>query len=217
MPQLYLASGSLQRLQFMQDLQLQFEVIPPCIDEHKKSSENPSEYVCRLALEKSGHVAKILQTEADNAIVVGADTCVAVDDVVLGKPKDRQEALQMIRMLSGRTHEVHTAVAVAYREQQQCKLRSSRIRFAKLSDSQIFSYLDTGEYEGRAGSYAIQGAAADLIDHLEGSYSCVVGMPIDYTIDLLRECGVSVPDYNQLQYSFTNVVKSTNWSGNFFY
>ncbi len=215
---LYLASSSPQRIRFLHDLQVRFEAVSPDIDERPESNEKPSAYVSRLALQKALRVAGSGACEK-SAVVVGADTTVALDNLVLGKPTDRNEAFEMISALSGRSHKVYSAVSVVSDKGRDVKMQHTNVQFKTLSSQSINTYLDLGEYIGRAGAYAIQGAASRFVCRLDGSYSTVVGMPIDQTVALLREHGVAVPESEQaVSRRFgMKAVECSDWSGFFWY
>jgi septum formation protein len=145
--------------------------------------------VNRVAREKAG--AGLLQLAGKaQAIVLGADTDVVIDGDVLGKPADAEQAADLLRRLSGRTHQVHTAVWVVTAGREQSALVSTDVRFAALSEAEITAYIATGEPFGKAGAYAVQGRAAAFIAGITGSYSGVMGLPLHETAVLLRNFGV---------------------------
>jgi septum formation protein len=125
-----------------------------------------------------------------NLPVLGSDTIVEVDGTVLGKPEDRDQAKQMLRLLSGKKHAVHTSVAIVTGEKQIFDTSSSEVEFKSLSDDEIGLYVATGEADDKAGSYAIQGQAAQFIKNINGSFSGVMGLPLYETVQLLKQCGV---------------------------
>ncbi len=217
-PRLYLASSSPQRIRFLKDLKLKFVAVSPDIDECWCEHESPARYVRRLAIEKARRGADLTAAHAENSAVLGADTCVAMDDAVYGKPQDRDDAIRMLGALSGCVHQVHSAVAVRCAETETVDAQCSNVRFRTLSKREIDMFLDTGEYVGRAGAYAIQGAAAGFVDRLDGSYSTVVGMPMDRTLALLRSIGVAAPSYDAAYGgSKSQIPGSSGWSGEFWY
>jgi septum formation protein len=126
------------------------------------------------------------------AIVLGADTDVVLDDLVFGKPETDEQAIQMLKQLSGTTHEVITAVWLVSSEREVHHVVASKVRFATLSNQDILNYVATGESFGKAGAYAIQGKAAALIESIEGSYSGIMGLPLHETFQLLQEFHVPV-------------------------
>ncbi|MNE46658.1 Maf-like protein YhdE [compost metagenome] len=162
------------------------------IDETPLTNESPAAYVERLARGKAeAGLAVLRASEAQpRTVVLGADTAVILDGRILGKPLDEADALAMLTHLSGREHEVLTAVAVL--DGQRCETRSvtSRVRFRALGTQEIQSYWATGEPRDKAGSYAIQGLAAIFVQSLEGSYSAVVGLPLSETAELLGHFGI---------------------------
>ena len=183
MTELYLASASPRRRELLAQLGIPFEVVPADVDEHWGGKELPAEYTKRLALEK----ARAGQRAAPaSARVLGADTAVVLDGRILGKAETREDAIAMLRALSGRTHEVYSAVAVVRGSEEAVRLSVSRVTFRPLTEAEIAAYADTGEPLGKAGGYAIQGRAGAFVAHLEGSYSGVVGLPLFETDALLR-------------------------------
>lgn len=187
-PQLYLASNSPRRAELLHQIGVNFRVIPAAIDESALAGESPEAHVTRLALEKARAGHAILQGEPRRP-VLGADTLVAAGDVVLGKPADCEDAIRMLQLLSGRTHRVLSAVALAG-ESESCRLSVSRVTFRKLTRAECAAYWGTGEPADKAGGYAIQGLAALFISRLEGSYSGVMGLPLYETAELLAGAGV---------------------------
>jgi len=187
---IYLASASPRRRELLRQLGFEFEAMPSNILEVRQAGESPVEYVTRVARDKSRYVAKLVkQREMPAHPVLGADTEVVLDDEVLGKPRDRAHGMDMLRRLSGRSHEVLSAVCVIYREAERAALSTNRVTFDALTEQEITQYWDTGEPEGKAGAYAIQGYAAAFIARLEGSYSGVMGLPLRETAAILKELG----------------------------
>jgi septum formation protein len=187
---LYLASQSPRRRQLLDQLGLEFRLLDIDVDEVRGPSEAAADYVRRVAREKAG--AGLLEVVAvPNAVVLGADTEVVLDGEVFGKPRDEADAAAMLRRLSGRSHEVITAVSLVSAGREGQAVSNSRVRVAALSDADIAAYLAGGEWEGKAGAYAIQGRFEAHIEHLSGSYSGVMGLPLHDTMKLLREFGVS--------------------------
>lgn len=188
-PKLFLASQSPRRQELLRQLGLSFDVLDTTIEERQIPGESALEYVRRVAREKAG--AGWLQVaDIPGAVVLGSDTEVVLDGVVFGKPIDREDARRMLMLLSGRTHEVHTAVAVISAVRASDVLHTSRVRVADWPETAMSSYLDSGESMGKAGAYAIQGRAAAWIASLEGSHSSVMGLPLYETAQLLREFGL---------------------------
>jgi septum formation protein len=163
-----------------------FAVINPDVDEQKLTTETPLDYVKRIAIAKA-QAGKALLLEADAKPVLAADTAVVVEKQVFGKPVNETEAKHILKQLSGRTHQVLTAVALSYAGQTECLVSINDVRFAELQDSDIDWYLSTGEGKDKAGSYAVQGLAALFIDSIQGSYSGIMGLPIRETGQLLKQ------------------------------
>ena len=190
---LLLASRSPRRSELLARLGLDFGVLDIDIPEQRQASEAPEEYGRRVAREKAG--AGLLRVVAvPDAVVLGADTEVVLDDEVFGKPRDDDDAAAMLRRLSGRTHRVVTAVSLVSASREMQAVSVSEVTFAELSDAAIASYVAAGEPRGKAGGYAIQGAAQAFITHLSGSYSGVMGLPLYETATLLRAFGFTVLD-----------------------
>lgn len=186
----YLASGSPRRRELLQQIGVSFRVVGTQVDEAVRSAEAAPAYVLRLAAAKADAG---WDRSRDNACVpvLAADTAVVLDGKILGKPTDRQEGEGMLRRLSGRTHEVLTAVAVRTVSGLQSKLSRSEVTFRAIAAAEVQAYWETGEPRDKAGAYAIQGRAAIFIADLRGSYSGVMGLPLFETAELLREAGVS--------------------------
>jgi septum formation protein len=186
---IYLASQSPRRQELLAQLGVRFETIDASVHEQLQAGESPEHYVSRVAREKAGAGLFKLGGQAQ-AIVLGADTDVVIDGDVLGKPEDAGQAAALLRRLSGRTHQVHTAVWLVSAGRESSATVSTDVRFAELSDSEIADYIATGEPFGKAGAYAIQGRAAAFIAGISGSYSGVMGLPLHETSVLLRNFGV---------------------------
>jgi septum formation protein len=187
---LYLASQSPRRRHLLGQLGVEFRLLDLDVDEVRGPGEAAADYVRRVAREKAG--AGLLEVVAvPNAVVLGADTEVVLDGEVFGKPRDQAHAADMLRRLSGRSHEVITAVSLVSAGREAQAVSNSQVRVAALSDADIAAYLASGEWEGKAGAYAIQGRFEAHIEHLSGSYSGVMGLPLHDTMKLLREFGVS--------------------------
>ena len=186
---LHLASRSPRRAELLGRLGLPFGIIDLDLPEQQGAGEAASEYVRRVAREKAGAGLLKVVGVAD-ALVLGSDTEVILDDVVFGKPADATEAADMLRRLSGRTHKVVTAVSLVSAAREAQAVSTSLVTIAPLDDAQIAAYIASGEWEGKAGAYAIQGRAQTFIEHLAGSYSGVMGLPLFETARLLREFGL---------------------------
>jgi septum formation protein len=186
---LHLASRSPRRSELLARLGYAFGTLELDIPEHRQPAESAGDYVRRVAREKAG--AGLLQVvAAPGAVVLGADTEVVLDDEVFGKPRDAVDAAAMLRRLSGRTHQVISAVSVVSASREAQVVSESQVTVAALGDEDIAAYLATGEWEGKAGAYGIQGHAQALIAHLSGSFSGVMGLPMYETVRLLREFGI---------------------------
>lgn len=190
MPMLHLASQSPRRRQLLEQLGVEFMALDVEVPEQRDPRETPQDYVSRVARDKARAGLASL-ADRQHAIVLGADTEVVLDDEVFGKPRDAAEAIGMLRRLSGRTHEVVTVVWLVGAASERCVASISQVRFATLDDSVIAAYVATGEPFGKAGAYAIQGRGGALIEHLQGSYSGVMGLPVFETARLLRYAGVT--------------------------
>lgn len=189
-PEIVLASGSPRRRALLDQMGIAYRSVPADIDESPRPGESAPDYTRRLAVEK---VAAVLANGAKGEIVLGADTTVVLDGRILGKPADRAEAREMLKMLSGRTHEVYSAVAVAGRGGRiASKLNVSEVSFGELEDDWIDDYIATGEPMDKAGAYAIQGRAAWRIREIRGSHSGIMGLPLFETAALLIGAGLSL-------------------------
>ncbi|MDH3645618.1 MAG: Maf family nucleotide pyrophosphatase [Gammaproteobacteria bacterium] len=186
---IYLASGSPRRRALLEQIGVRFRVNPVDIDESRIGDEPPVDYVLRLAKEKAAAATDLLRD--DNA-VLGADTTVVVGGDVLGKPRDREEGLAMLSRLSAAEHKVLTAVCVLHNDQAHTELSSTRVVFRKLDRMEVERYWATGEPNDKAGAYSIQGRGAVFIEHIEGSYSGVMGLPLFETARLLQKCGIEI-------------------------
>ena len=185
---IYLASASPRRRELLQQLAIEFEVLPSNILEVRQSGESPADYVQRVARDKAQFVAKrVKDRNLPVHPVLGADTEVVLDGEIFGKPRDREHALEILRRLSARTHEVLSAVCVLHQEKEYVALNSSRVTFAPLTATDIERYWDTGEPLDKAGAYAIQGKAAAFITRIEGSYSGIMGLPLYELADILKK------------------------------
>jgi septum formation protein len=182
---LILASASPRRSELLRAAGFDFQVVPADVDERPLPAEAPDDYVRRVALDKARAVAACMP----DAIVLAADTCVVVDDAILGKPADAADAARMLAMLSGRPHDVLTGVAVIGPAGIRVESADSRVVFAELSAGEIAWYVASGEPGDKAGAYAIQGLASRYVERVEGSYSNVVGLPVALVYRLLREQG----------------------------
>lgn len=188
---LYLASASPRRQELLRQVGIGFEILPSSIVERRAPTESPADYVRRMAREKAEHgVGSMRERGLPVHPVLGADTEVVVDDEVLGKPRNRAHAAQLLRRLSGRTHTVLSALCLLLPAGEHIVLNENRVRFAALKDNEIENYVATGEADDKAGAYAIQGRAAGFIARLDGSYSGVMGLPLYELRELLQQAGL---------------------------
>jgi septum formation protein len=187
-PHLILASASPRRRELLQQARVAFTVVHSQMPEESRPEETPAEYVLRVAQGKARDVAG--RNTGD--WILGADTIVEIDGLVLGKPKDETDAYRMLRLLSGRTHRVMTAFVLlnGYGKAHTRQIVTSAVTFKPLSDEQIRAYLATGEPFDKAGAYAVQGRGATLVERVNGSYTNVVGLPIDEVLTALRSAGL---------------------------
>jgi septum formation protein len=185
----YLASASPRRADLLRQIGVPFEVLPARLPEARRAAERPETYVQRIAQAKADAIWDELRA-APRAPVLAADTAVVLEDRVLGKPVDRVEALAMLAALSGRTHRVLTAVALRYQDDRRTLLSENEVRFRTLSEHDSVAYCAGDEPYDKAGGYAIQGRAAVFIEHLSGSYSSVMGLPLAETAALLSRYGM---------------------------
>jgi septum formation protein len=187
---LYLASQSPRRRELLQRLGVRFETIDVDVPEVRAPGEPPADYVRRVACEKAAAgLLKLSGTQG--AVVLGADTEVVLDGEVFGNPADAAQASDMLRRLSGRTHEVLSVVWCLDKEQKMQAFSITQVEFAKLDAVRIETYLDCGEWQGKAGAYAIQGRAEAFVVRLSGSYSGVMGLPLHETAGLLHRFGIA--------------------------
>lgn len=182
---LILASASPRRSELLRAAGYTFDVVPADVDERPLCGESPEAYVRRVALDKARAVAACFP----DAVVLAADTCVVIDGLILGKPSDAADGSRMLRLLSGRTHEVLTGVAVTGPAGTRVEASCSHVAFAPLTDGEIAWYLASGEPADKAGGYAIQGLASRFVEQVDGSYSNVVGLPVAVVYRLLCEQG----------------------------
>jgi septum formation protein len=181
---LVLASASPRRRELLTQAGYAFEVRPAHIPEDPRPGEDPAAYVMRLAREKAEAAYRELADAS--ATVLGADTTVTLDGLILGKPSDAADAARMLRLLSGRTHRVITGVALVTAERTEVAAEVTAVRFLALSDEEIAEYVATGEPMDKAGAYGIQGQAARWIPRVEGCYFNVVGLPIALVATMLE-------------------------------
>ncbi len=187
-PPLILASSSPRRWELLKQVGMAHEVIIADIDESVREGEDARQYVCRMAREKA---LEVHRRDGVTAAVLGADTAVIVNGRILGKPVDREDAIHMLEGLSGRTHEVWSAVALVLPGGGLSeRLNITRVTFSNLDRAWIEAYCDSGDPMDKAGAYGVQGIAAQKISHMEGSYSGVMGLPLHETAEILQEAGI---------------------------
>ncbi len=182
-----LASASPRRAALLTQIAVPFEVVTHDADESRLSDESPRDYVCRIGLLKARSV--MARREEDGLLVLASDTTVVLGDRTLGKPADEEDAVSMLLSLSGRSHEVLTSVVVANRAQERLALSATEVTFTTISEATARRYWASGEPQGKAGAYAIQGKGAQFIERIHGSYSGVMGLPLFETAALLEEFG----------------------------
>ncbi|MDX2044935.1 MAG: Maf family protein [Acidobacteriota bacterium] len=185
---LVLASGSPRRSELLRAAGIEFTVRVADVDEKVLPNELPRDYVVRLSREKAQAVA------ADGEIVLGADTTVVVLNEIIGKPVDAKDAERMLRLLSGKWHEVLTGVSLVKDGKTTSDVAVTRVKFAKLSDEEIGWYVANGEPMDKAGAYGIQGHASRFVERIEGSYSNVVGLPVQMVYRMIAEFGLRIAD-----------------------
>lgn len=186
-----LASGSPRRRELLDQIGVAYRIVPAGIDESPRPGEDPESYTRRIAREK---VMAVASRRSQGEIALAADTAVVLGERMLGKPESEAEAAAMLRALSGRTHQVYTAVAVlAPSDALEVLLNVSEVTFADLEDDWIRAYVATGEPMDKAGAYGIQGWAGCRIRRVSGSYSAIMGLPLFETAQLLSRAGLSAP------------------------
>ena len=182
-----LASQSPRRRQLLELIGIPHEVRPADVDESLVVGELPERYVERLAREK----AEVVATTENEALVIGADTTVVIDDSILAKPNDVIDAEDMIRRLSGRSHTVMTAVAASYRGRTVSAVEVVDVTFRPLDDDEIRRYVATGEPMDKAGAYGIQGYGATIVRRIDGDYFAVMGLSLVRLVSLMNELGIT--------------------------
>lgn len=185
MSTIILASASPRRAELLRQIGVTFSVQPAHVDETPQANESADHYVERLARDKALAIA----ATAPGATVLGSDTSVVFEGRILGKPTDRDEAMATLQQLSGQSHQVMTAVALARDSRCESRVVTTEVRFRALSLDEIKAYVGSGEPMDKAGSYGIQGLGGIFVSGLRGSYSAVVGLPLQETADLLADAG----------------------------
>lgn len=181
--ELILASGSPRRAELMRLMQLDFTVIKSGADEEISGDLEPGEYVKELSCRKAEFVA----CDRSDACVIGSDTIVVYDGKVLGKPKDTDDACDMLRMLSGKTHRVYTGIACIYGDKRIVDYDATEVTFSELTDDEIRRYVESGDPLDKAGAYGIQGQFCKHIEGIRGSYFTVIGLPVHKLYKMLKE------------------------------
>ena len=200
---IYLASKSPRRQELLNQIGIQFTVLDvpaqdtansDMVDETVLTNENAADYVNRLSRNKADCAWQFLiSRDVAKYPVLTADTTVVLDNLILGKPQDREEACEMMKRLSGKTHQVLTSVAIKNDEFFSQALQTSCVTFAELTSEMIEAYIDTSEPYDKAGGYGIQGLAGKFIKRIEGSYSGIMGLPLYETSELLKKAGIAIP------------------------
>lgn len=186
-PRLYLASQSPRRAELLKQIGVAYELLAVDVDETPLENELPEAYVKRVAAAKSREGWQQLKRGQLKPLpVLGADTAVIYQGQILGKPRDRDHGLAMLSLLSGKTHQVMTALSYSYKGKEWGALNVTEVKFRAIPTAEIDQYWDTGEPIGKAGAYAIQGLGAVFVENIKGSYSAVVGLPLLETSQLLR-------------------------------
>lgn len=198
-----LASGSPRRLELLRQIGIEPQVKLSNYNEDMSTS-NPAELVMANAVGKG---QSVLPTCNDDDVVIAADTIVVLNNMILGKPENSEEALKMLRNLSGRTHEVFTGVAVFYKGKKKVAVEKTSVKFRKLIDKEIQAYVKTGDPLDKAGAYGIQGRGAIFINSIEGCYNNVVGLPLTRLYTLFAELDVTL--YDELPYQGITTGRST--------
>ena len=192
---LWLASASPRRVELLRQLGVAYRQRVAEIDETPNLGEIPIDYVQRMARGKAQALWQLLEHEGlggNECWVLGADTTVHRHGHIFGKPLDERDAIRMLRALSGGTHQVLSAIALVSHNKSQLRVSVSEVRFKSLAPTEIEAYWRTGEPRGKAGAYAIQGLGAAFIEHLSGSYSGVMGLPLFETAEVLQAAGSAV-------------------------
>jgi septum formation protein len=186
--QIILASASPRRMELLDQIRVTYRIHPVDLDETPLPDESPLDYVQRLAAEKSAACMSQLKTQIP---VLAADTAVVLGDVIMGKPKDQADALAMLKQLSGKTHQVFSAISLRGREHGQA-VSITAVTFRRLTECEMLEYWHSGEPVDKAGSYAIQGLGGVFVESIKGSFSGVVGLPLFETAELLSRQGVEI-------------------------
>jgi septum formation protein len=186
---LVLASASPRRKELLTQIGVNFSALSVDLDETPLENENPCDYVERLAIAKAQAGSNIIQ---QNKPVLGSDTTVVCDGIILGKPIDKADSIRILTMLSGSEHQVITAIAIVQGDTIKHEVVSTDVRFRDIDIQEIENYWNTGEPADKAGSYGIQGLGSVFVEHISGSYSAVVGLPLAQTATLLSAFNIPV-------------------------
>ena len=201
-PPIYLASQSPRRRDLLKQIGVNFQILLlridprriPDVDETALELEAPADYVQRICRAKATAAwDSVLFRNLPQAPVLAADTVVALDNKIIGKPRDRKDAAAILRLLSGRKHQVYTAIAMIMEERIELRLSVTNVTFIELSEDRIQRYMLTNEAHDKAGAYGIQGVAGAFVQHIEGSYSGVMGLPLCETVELLHSFNTQAP------------------------
>lgn len=187
-----LASASPRRLELLQQIGVNVLLMPVAVNEIMMSDEAPLDFVQRMAMEKARAGFELMSQQQIEHPVLGSDTIVELNGEVFGKPEDIEQAEAMLAKLSAKVHQVHTAVTIKTATAEYSALSSSQVEFSLLSNEQIKAYVATAEPMDKAGSYGIQGLAAQFIKRLNGSYSGVMGLPLFETAELLAKLEIDI-------------------------
>jgi septum formation protein len=193
--QIILASASPRRKELLDQIKVTYRVNPVDVDETPWPNEAPLDYVQRLAAEKS---AACMAQLGGGLPVLAADTAVVLDGVIMGKPKDRDDALAMLRQLSGKMHRVYSAISLRGWEHGQA-VSITEVTFRQLTEGEITAYWQSGEPADKAGSYAIQGLGGVFVESISGSFSGVVGLPLFETAELLSRQGIAIGQLEKIE------------------
>ena len=189
---IFLASSSQRRAELLRQIGIDFKTLETGIDESRLPTESAEEYVCRMAETKARAGQKMASAQAQPLPVLAADTIISIDGSIVGKPHDSQDCRRMLAKLSDSQHQVLSAVALGYAGRIELKMSLNQVKFRVLEEWEIEAYCALAEPLDKAGAYAIQGKAAVFIDHLEGSYSAVMGLPLFETAELLRSADIEL-------------------------
>ncbi len=190
-PDIYLASRSPRRRELLDQINVYYQVVMPDVPEQQQPLESPEDYVLRLALSKAKAGWSMIPA-TEKRPVLGADTVVVMDGVVMEKPLGRDESMAMLTALSGQTHQVMTAIALVTESDYDSALSISQVFFRQITEQEKAAYWATGEPEGKAGGYAIQGMAAAFVERIEGSYSGIMGLPLFEVTKMLAQKNIHI-------------------------